>query len=141
MAHKQLFGLKDQLGLVNYQLTEVGKLEAEAPTAGDSAPFPVAMSATVVGLSLNQARKLLEEAASMLKDEISFYETSDRRIAEIQAGEGDDATKTTALEAQSKSASAREALTAGRAAYCIQSVAAASVFMLKGMEKARSYRS
>lgn len=139
MAHKQLFGLKDQLGLVNYQLGEVAKLEAEAPKAFDSAPFPVVMSATVVELSLKQARKLLEEAAEMLGAEISFYEASDRRIEELQAGT--DENKATAIEAQTKNASAREALTAGRAAYCVQSVGAASIFMLKGMEKARSYRS
>jgi|AGTN01.3.fsa_nt_gi hypothetical protein len=139
MAHKQLFGLKDQLGLVNYQLGEVAKLEAEAPQAGDSAPFPVVMSATVVGLSLKQARNLLQEAADMLTGEINFYEASDRRIEEFQAST--DENKATAIEAETKNASAREALTAGRAAYCMQSVGAANIFMLKGMEKARSYRS
>lgn len=139
MAHKQLFGLKDQLGLVNYQLGEVAKLEGEAPKAGDSAPFPVVMSATVVDLSLKQARNLLEDAAGTLKAEISFYEESDRVIAELQAGEDDN--KATAIDAETKKASAREALTAGRAAYCMQAVSAATVFMLKGMEKARSYRS
>lgn len=139
MAHKQLFGLADQLGLVNYQLGEVAKLEAEAPTAGESAPFPVVMSATVVGLSLKQARTLLEEAAAMLSAEISFYEESDRKLAELQAST--DENKATAIEAETRSASAREALTAGRAAYCVQAVGAASIFMLKGMEKARSYRS
>lgn len=139
MAHKQLFGLKDQLGLVNYQLGEVAKLESEAPKAGDSAPFPVVMSATVVELSLKQARGLLTEAAGLLQAEISFYEESDSRIAEIQGGNGDD--KATAVDAETKKASAREALTAGRAAYCMQAVGAASIFMLKGMEKARSYRS
>ncbi len=119
MAHKQLFGLKDQLGLVNYQLGEVTKLEAEAPKAGENAPFPVVMSATVIGLSLKKARELLEEAQGILQGEISFYETC-----------GDDF-----------SSPAREGLTAGQAAYCMQSVAAATVYMLKGMEKARSYRS
>lgn len=141
MAHKQLFGLKDQLGLVNYQLGEVGKLEAEAPKAGDSAPFPVVMSATVIGLSLGKARELLTEAAGLLQEEIGFYEASDRRIEEIQTGEKEDADKATAVEAETKTASAREALTAGRAAYCVQVVGAASILMLKGMEKARSYRS
>ena len=77
----------------------------------------------------------------MLQDEISFYEASDRKIAEIQTGSEDDAAKATAVEAEAKTASAREALTAGRAAYCLQAVGAANILMLKGMEKARSYRS
>lgn len=140
MAHKQLNGLKDQLGLVNYQLGEVTKLDAETPKAGESAPFPVVMSATVIGLSLGKARELLDEAKGLLQAEIDFYEASDRRIADIQAG-SDEAAKATALEAETKAASAREALTAGRAAYCMTAVAAAQPFMLKGMEKARGYRS
>jgi hypothetical protein len=141
MAHKQLFGLKDQLGLVNYQLGEVTKLEAEAPKMDATSPFPVVMSSTVVGLSLKTARTLLEEAAGMIGDEISFYESTDRRIDEIKATGDDEATKNTAVEAVNKEAAAREPHTAGRAAYCMQSVAAAQIFMLKGMEKARSYRS
>jgi hypothetical protein len=135
MAHKQLFGLKNQLGLVNYQLEEVGNLEAEAPKADATAPFGVVMSATVVELSLNQARHLLEEAASILQGEIDFYEESDRQIADSQSS--NDAALTDSL---TKAAQAREALTAGRAAYCMQSVCASTVFKLKGMETARSYR-
>ncbi len=140
MAHKQLAGLTDQLGLVNYQLREVGKLEADAPQKGENAPFPVVMSATTIGRCLGKARHLLEEAAELLQAEISFYEASDRKIEEINAGEGDDATKADAVTAETKAASAREAETAGIAAYCMQAVPASVVFMAKGMEKARSYR-
>lgn len=139
MAHKQLFGLKDQIGLINFNLGEVAKLEAEAPKAGEGAPFPVVMSAKVVSLSLGKARGLLEEAAALIQAEIDFYEAHDRLVAEIGAKE--DAEKATLIEAEVKKASAQEPITAGIAAYCMQSVPAALIFMVKGMEKARSYRS
>lgn len=138
--HKQIPGLKDQLGLVNYQLGEVTKLEGEAPKAAPGAPFPVVMSATVVEKCLSEARSLLEKAAVLLKTEIDYFEEFDRQLAELQ-GKGDDETAQADIEKITKEAAAREAITAGTAAYCLQAVGAASVFMLKGLEKARSYRS
>ena len=77
----------------------------------------------------------------MIGDEISFYESTDRRIDEIKATGDDEATQSTAIEAVNKEASTREPQTAGKAAFCMQTVAAAQIYMLKGMEKARSYRS
>ncbi|HEY9774537.1 MAG TPA: hypothetical protein V6C81_12110 [Planktothrix sp.] len=138
--HKQIHGLTDQLGLVNYQLGEVTKLDAEAPKAAPGAPFPLVMSATVVGKSLGKARELLTEAKTLLEGEIGFFTGIDQCLAEHQTI-ADETAKTAAIEATNKEAGAREATTAGIAAYCMQAVAAASVFMLKGMEKARSYRS
>lgn len=138
--HKQIPGLKDQLGLVNYQLGEVTRLENEAPKATTGGPFPVVMSATAVGLCLKQARTLLEEAAILLTTEIAFYEDTDQQLAELQA-KGDDATAKADIETIGKEVAAREAITAGTAVYCMQAVPAAIVFMAKGMEKARSYRS
>lgn len=138
--HKQIPGLKDQLGLVNYQLKEVKKLEDEAPKAASGAPFPVVMSATVVEMCLSEARSLLEKAATLLQTEIDYFEEVDRKLAELGA-KGDDETAKADIEKTNKEAAAREAITAGTAAYCVQSVGAATVYMLKGMEKARSYRS
>jgi len=137
--HKQIAGLKDQLSTINYQLSEVTKLESEAPQAAPGAPFPVVMSATVVAMCLSQARSLLENAAALLKTEIDYYEGFDTQLAALQA-KGDDETAKADIEKLSKEAAAREPVTAGRAAYCMQAGAAVQIFMFKGMEKARSYR-
>lgn len=138
--HKQIPGLKDQLGLVKFQLGEVTRLEGEAPKAAAGAPFPVVMSATAVGLCLKQARTVLEDAASLITAEIAFFEDADSRLSELQE-KGEDESARAEIESLTREVAAREAITAGTAVYCMQAVPAAIVFMAKGMEKARSYRS
>jgi hypothetical protein len=135
--HKQLFGLKDQIGLIRRELRKVKQLEAKAPKAAPGANFGEKMTAKLVGLSLSKSRKDLEEVRDLLQVEIDFYVETDAKLAQLQAAETPDAE---AVAQVTKDQADREGGTAALGAYAMQVGAAVQVVLFKVKEKDRAYR-
>lgn len=135
---KQIAPLKAQINVIEKHLETLRGLEESYSKAPEGSPFPVVMTAEAVGHCLTAAHSLLQEASSILKAELKFFEESAQQVALLETSSEEGAAAK--LETLRQEIAAREPLTAGRAVFAMQCVPAALVFMAKVMENDRGYR-
>jgi hypothetical protein len=140
-VHKQIPGLTAQLNVIYVLLGWLDELETSATAADESAIFPVRMTAEAVGLCLSEARRLLEKARQVLRDELTFFEEADRKVRLVEQGSAGEEEKLAAKTEISRAISNREPLTAGRAVFAMQTLPSVLIFLAKAMENDRGYRS